>query len=177
MKLKIKIKAEQGCMPTIIAKGDWIDLYCAEDVSIKGPTATTLKRAGDIRTRKVEFNRALISLGVSVVLPKGYEAPVISRSSTPSKYGIILENSEGLIDNSYNGPDDIWRFPALAFRDSTIPKHTRIAQFRVQLSQKATLYQRIKNLFYNGIKLVEIKENNNSNRGGIGITGTSKIIQ
>ena len=176
MKLKIQVLAQQGCMPTIIDKGDWIDLYTAEDTKIAGPTATTLKRNNGDRNRKVEINSTIISLGVSIVLPKGYEATVLPRSSTYHKYGIILGNSLGVIDESYRGPKDIWKFGAIALRDCSIPKHTRIAQFRVQLSQKATIWQKIKNLFYNGVKIVEITENNNENRGGIGATGESKIV-
>ena len=44
--------------------GDWLDLRAAEDVEMK---------AGEFR---------LISLGVSMQLPEGYEAHIVPRSST-----------------------------------------------------------------------------------------------
>ena len=35
MKLKIKVKVlTEGCMPTIIEKGDWIDLKSAKDMDV-----------------------------------------------------------------------------------------------------------------------------------------------
>ena len=51
-------------------------------------------------------------------------------------------------------------------------KGERICQFRVQLSQKATMWQKIKWLFSSGIELVQVKDlPNKTNRGGFGSTG------
>ena len=63
---KIKIKYFDKNIDKIkkINKGDWIDLRSAEDVDLK----------------EGEFK--LISLGVSMELPKGYEAHIVPRSST-----------------------------------------------------------------------------------------------
>ena len=72
---------------------------------------------------------------------------------------------------SYNGNEDEWKFPAVAIRPTFIEKGTRICQFRVQLSQKATVWQKIKWLFTSGIKLVEVDNLDNTNRGGFGSTG------
>ena len=58
-------------------KSDWIDLRSEEDVELK---------AGDFK---------LISLGVSMELPKGYEAHIVPRSSTFKNFGIIQTNSMG----------------------------------------------------------------------------------
>lgn len=97
-------------------KGDWIDLRAAEDVELK---------AGEFK---------LISLGVSMELPKGYEALVIPRSSTFKNWGLLQTNHVGLIDNSYCGDNDVWKFPALATRDIEIKKNDRLCQFRIQKS-------------------------------------------
>ena len=44
MKLKIKVKTLiEGCMPSVIDKGDWIDLICAEDVILKAPQSGVLR--------------------------------------------------------------------------------------------------------------------------------------
>lgn len=94
--------------------GDWIDLRAAKDVVLK---------AGEFK---------LISLGVSMKLPDGYEALVIPRSSTFKHWGILQTNHCGLIDNSYCGDNDVWKFPALATRDVVIEKNSRICQFRIQ---------------------------------------------
>lgn len=119
----------------------------------------------------MEAEVTYIPLGVAMKLPKGYEAVVLPRSSTPKKFGIMYGNSMGVIDNSYCGNKDEWKFPAVAIRPTSIDKGTRICQFRVQLSQKATTWQKIKWLFTSGVKLVEVDDLGNDNRGGFGSTG------
>jgi len=122
--------------------GDWIDLRAAEDVYMK---------AGDFR---------LISLGVSMKLPSGYEANVVPRSSTFKTWGILQTNSMGVIDNSYSGTNDIWRFPALATRDVKIKKNDRICQFRI-----------IQKMPY--VSFTEVEALDEQDRGGFGSTGRS----
>lgn len=175
MKLKIKVKVLiQGCMPVINEKGDWIDLRAAEDVELKAPQAGTLKRetvnGEEISHRDVVFDTKLFGLGIAMELPKGFEAQVLPRSSTP-KLGFIQPNSEAVIDNVYNGDNDEWKYWATALRDAVIHKGDRICQFRIQLSQKATIWQKIKWLFSSGVELVEVDSLNNDNRGGIGTSG------
>lgn len=123
-----------------INKGDWVDLYCAKT------------------TRLIRGEYTLIPLGVSMELPKGYEAYVLPRSSTFQKYGILMTNGMGIIDNSYCGDDDEWKFPALAVRDTIITRGERIAQFRVVKNQPH-------------IKFVSRETFGNINRGGFGSTG------
>ena len=125
-----------------IEKGDWIDLRAAYDYTIK----------------KGEFT--LIHLGVAMKLPDGYEAHVVSRSSTSKNFGIILVNGVGIIDNSYRGNDDIWMFPALCMKKhgTVIHKGDRICQFRIVKKQPE-------------IKFIEVERLNGKNRGGIGSTG------
>lgn len=177
MKLKIKVKVlTDGCMPGIIDKGDWIDLICAEDIKLQAPQSGTLKEVTNehgvtSRVRNVEAEVTYIPLGVAMELPKGYEAVVLPRSSTPKKFGITCGNSMGVIDNSYCGNEDEWQFPAIAIRPTSIEKGTRICQFRIQLSQKATMWQKIKWLFTSGVKLVEVDNLSDENRGGFGSTG------
>jgi dUTP pyrophosphatase len=77
----------------------------------------------------------------------------------------------GIVDNSYSGNDDEWKFPAIAIRDTTVSEGERICQFRICLSQKATLWQRIKWLFSSGIEIIETDELSSENRGGFGSTG------
>lgn len=124
----------------IDGKSDWIDLRCAEDAVMK---------AGEYR---------LLSLGVAMQLPQGYEALCAPRSSTFKNFGIIQANSLGIIDNSYNGDEDWWRFPAYAVRDTEIHFNDRICQFRIIENQPHVAFYEKKHL-------------GNANRGGIGSTG------
>ena len=177
MKLKIKVKRinKNIPLPEVIDKGDWIDLRAAETVTLNAPQANILKRhkvkGVEERHRDVEFYSRLIRLGVAMQLPKGFEAVVLSRSSTYKNFGVILGNSEGIIDQPYCGDNDEWRFNAIAFRDTTINEGDRICQFRIQLSQKATMWQKIKWLLSSGVEIIEVDELGNPDRKGIGITG------
>lgn len=123
-----------------ISVGDWIDLRAGETVEIK---------KGDYY---------LIRLGVGMILPEGYEALVLPRSSTPYKFGIMVANSMGVIDNSYCGDADEWKFPAVAIRDTIIKKGDRIAQFRIVENQPKLVFKTVENL-------------KPKSRGGIGSTG------
>ena len=140
----IKIKYHTNEIDKIkeIAVGDWIDLRAAE---------TVLLHKGDF---------ALISLGVSMKLPDGYEAHVVPRSSTFKKWGVLQANSMGIIDNSYSGTNDIWRFPALAVRDTVINKNDRICQFRIVKRQPTVEFEEMDTL-------------DAVDRGGFGSTGAN----
>lgn len=154
MKLKIKIKLFNGqTLPTIIDNGEWIDLRANEAVKLK---------KGEL---------FIIPLGVAMKLPEGFEAHVLPRSSTPKKFGIMCANSQGIIDNSYSGNGDEWKFPALAIKNTLINKGDRICQFRIELSQKATILQKLKWLFCNEIVFEQVTFLNSPDRGGIGSTG------
>lgn len=177
MKLKIKCKTiVPGCTPRIINDGEWIDLVCAKDVELKAPQSGVLRghtnENGVIsRVRNVEAEVTYIPLGVAMKLPKGYEAIILPRSSTPRRHGIMCANSIGVIDNSYCGNEDEWQFPAIPIRPTFIEEGIRICQFRVQLSQKATVWQKLKWLFTSGIELEEVDNLSDTNRGGLGSTG------
>lgn len=144
----IKVKYHIPGMPDIrqAHEGEWYDLYTAERV---------VMHQGDYR---------LISLGVSIELPAGYEAIVAPRSSTFKRYGVICPNSIGVIDHAYKGDNDIWHFPAYCLRlpdgqsVCEIPQFTRICQFRIMRQQP-------------DCEIVEVERLGNPDRGGIGSTG------
>ena len=176
MTIKVVEKVE-GCMPEIIKVGDWTDLFTAEDITFKAPQANRLhkynqkKETPEIRMRDVDFDSALIPLGVIIKLPKGYEAHLMPRSSTFLKWGLIQTNSIGVIDNLYCGNNDEWKLPVLATKAVTIPRGTKIAQFRIQLTQKATPWQKIKWLFSSKPKFKRVAFTSDPSRGGFGSTG------
>lgn len=120
--------------------GNWIDLYLAEDYDLK---------AGEFK---------LLSLGISMELPQGFEAIIAPRSSTFKNYGILQANSIGVVDTTFCGDTDIWMFPAYATRDIHLDKDTRICQFRVIDSQPH-------------IKFNSVESLGNEARSGFGSTG------
>lgn len=152
-------------MPEILKVGDCIDLMTSKEYNLKAPYA---KADGQLA-----FNYILLDLGVVIEMPKGFEAILLPRSSTFKKWGIIQTNSIGEIDQTFCGPNDIWKMPILALRNTVIPKGTPIAQFKIQLSQKATVWQKLKWLFSPKIEVVKVSEMNNKDRGGFG-TGSDK---
>lgn len=172
MKLKIKVKEiTEGCMPIITKNGDWIDLRAAEDVEIRAAQAGVQYQEDNKRYRDVAIPVTYIPLGVAMQLPKGFEAIVVSRSSGPKKLKVFIPNGEGIIDNDYNGNGDQWCYVASPMENTSIKKGDRICQFRIQLSQKATMWQKIKWLLSSGIKLVKVEDLGSNNRGGFGSTG------
>jgi dUTP pyrophosphatase len=140
--LQIKIKYFDKDMERIkkVSIGDWIDIRSAIDVNLK---------VGEFK---------LIPLGIAMELPKGYEAHVVSRSSTFKNFNIIQTNAHAVIDESYCGDTDQWYFPALAMRDTVIHKNDRICQFRIVEKMPE-------------VEFIEVENLNNKDRGGIGSTG------
>lgn len=139
----IEIKYHEDILPIEVnPKGDWIDLRAADDVEM---------RAGEFR---------LISLGVSMKLPEGYEAHIVPRSSTFKNWSIIQANHMGVVDNSYCGDNDIWKFPAIALGDTTIYKNDRICQFRIVEKQPK-------------LKFMQVDRLGGEDRGGFGSSGTN----
>lgn len=171
MKQKIYIKRlnKDVELPKSIAKGDWIDLRSAAEVTLKAPVSKG-------KPKEVEFNTALIPLGVALLLPDGMEANVVARSGTFKNYGILQTNAYGVIDGGefgYNGPNDEWKFPVVALRNTTIAINDRVCQFRIQLSQKATMWQKLKWLFTSEIEIIEVDDlPEKEDRGGFSTTGT-----
>lgn len=120
----------------------WVDMRAAEDVDLK---------AGEFR---------LISLGVCMRLPSGFEGHLAPRSSTFRKWGIIQTNSVGVIDPAYSGDDDVWMMPVYATRDTHISFNDRIAQFRIEKQQPMIQFEVAEHL-------------SDKNRSGFGSTGSN----
>lgn len=135
-----EVKIKYFGLENISQYGNWIDLRSAEDIVLE---------KGDYH---------LIPLGVAMEIPKGYEAHVVPRSSTFSKYGVIQTNGIGIIDNEYNGDSDQWYMPVYATRTTVIGKGDRVCQFRLVKSMGEVEFVRVDNL-------------GNQDRGGLGSTG------
>ena len=140
MEIKIKYHDEDIANMGLEQHGDWIDLRAAEDVQL----------------HQGEFK--LISLGISVKLPEGYEAHIAPRSSSFAKWGFLQVNSVGVVDNSYSGTNDIWRLPVYATRDAVIEVNDRICQFRIMERMPQVTFR-------------EVDALDETDRGGFGSTG------
>ena len=162
---KINYLKHDTTMPDLEFKNGYgnsvaVDLYTKDDVVIE---------AGEF---------ALIDLGVSMQIPKGYKIDMRMRSSTFKKYGLIQTNSLALIDSTYTGADDVIKLPV--FKPITkediksymnngnlsnrvcIPKHTALCQIEIVPCMKE--------VEFNELTLEEYKEYNKTSRGGFGST-------
>ena len=141
VELKIRyISKEIEKLRYIDGVSDWIDLRSAENISLK---------AGESR---------LIRLGIAVELPEGYEAHIVPRSSTYKNFGILQTNHFGVVDHSYCGDEDEWKYPVLAMRDTEIHVNDRICQFRIMKNQPKLVFTEVEHL-------------TGASRGGFGTTG------
>ena len=141
MKIYVKYHNPRLSKLDKLGLGDWIDLRAAEDVQL---------RSGEFR---------LISLGISVKLPEGYEAHIAPRSSSFKKWGFLQTNGVGIVDNSYSGTNDLWMLPVYATRDAEIHENDRICQFRIMKQMPE-------------LEFCEVETLDDVNRGGFGTTGT-----
>ncbi|MFW5847416.1 MAG: dUTP diphosphatase [bacterium] len=158
MKQKILIKYHDHDFK-LKSHGNWFDLYASENVELE---------AGDHK---------LIDLGVSMKLPKHYQANIVPRSSTFKKFNLIQANHYGVIDGptnestGYSGNNDRWKFSAIAFDPIKIKKGERLCQFEVRLSMNAPFWTKLKWLFSSGFKFIEVDDLKTEDRGGFGTTG------
>ena len=142
-KLQIKVKYLDDSITKLekVTIGDWIDLRAAEDIVMK------------------QFDFKLVHLGIAMQLPEGYEANIVPRSSTYKNFGILQTNSFAVIDESYCGDNDWWRYPIVALKDTEIKKGDRICQFRINKKMPE-------------VELIKVEILGNKDRNGLGSTGT-----
>ena len=109
--LKIKIKKiADAKTPSYAHKGDsGVDLYAAEDYTLK------------------PMERKLVSTGIRIAIPHGYEAQVRPKSGLAVEHGISHANSVGTIDSGYRGEIKV---PLINFSDRPykIEKGKKIGQ-------------------------------------------------
>ena len=105
------------------------------------------------------MERKLISTGLFIELPHGYEAQVRPRSGLSIKHGITMINCVGTIDSDYRGEIKV-PVVNLSNEKYTITNGERIAQMVIAK--------------YERVRLTESKELEETERGagGFGSTGT-----
>ena len=155
--MKVKYIRTTPAVPKleVSPKGEWVDLTLAEKAIL------------------LPNDHKVLSLGIRMQLPKGFEAWIIPRSSTYKKYKMLLSNSFGLIDNLYCGVNDIWGFSCFAPQGCNVKAGTRICQFRIMPSMKAGFWVKLKWLLCKKVEFVEEEylKGGNISRGGFGSTG------
>ena len=144
----IKIKYFDENMPRmqLTSNGDWIDCRAARDYDL------------DPQTFNFTNDPFLIDLGFACKLPADYEAHLAPRSSSFKRWGFLVVNSVGIIDESYCGDDDHWMLAVYPTRKAHINKYDRVCQFRIMKKQPEIIFEEVDSL-------------NSNSRGGFGSTG------
>ena len=110
VQVKFKKVKSDAIIPKYAHDGDsGLDLFSCDEVLVK--------RGAHV----------LVSTGIAIELPKGYEAQIRSRSGLALKHGIMVLNSPGTIDNSYRGILGII-VKNFGYEDFYVEKGTKIAQ-------------------------------------------------
>jgi len=141
LRIKIKKIKESAILPHYAHEGDaGVDLYSTEDYVL---------RPGQ---------RVLVSTGLSMAIPKGYEGQVRPKSGLALKHGISVCNSPGTIDSGYHGEIGVISINH-SNEEFKIEKGIKIAQMIFNKVEEA--------------EFEEVEELDNTKRGeeGFGSTG------
>ena len=141
IKVKIKKIKDNAIIPKYSHEGDaGVDLYSTEDYVLK---------AGD---------RVLVSTGIKIAVPEGYEAQIRPKSGLAINHGISVVNTPGTVDSCYRGEVKIITIN-LGKEDFKIEKGKKIAQMIFNKIEEAEFEE------------VEELENTTRGDGGFGSTG------
>ena len=146
-KIEIKIEKVEGCedLPLPISASKFssgVDLLCAE-------AADTVLKPG---------KRKLISTGIKIMIPEGYEGQIRPRSGLSLKHGITVLNTPGTIDSDYRGIVKVILIN-LGEEDFKIQRGDRIAQLVIQ------------KIFFPNFEIVETLDKTKRGEGGFGHSG------
>ena len=126
--------------------------------------ATALSAGMDLHANITEqvvlkpMERTLIPTGLSIALPKGYEAQIRPRSGLAFKHGITVLNSPGTIDADYRGELKVL-LVNLSNQDFIIQNGERIAQMVIAKHEQITW------------ESVTVLDSSERGAGGFGSTG------
>jgi len=107
-----------------------------------------------LKPRKIK----LISTGIKMMIPIGYEGQIRPRSGLALKHGITVLNTPGTIDSDYRGIVKIILIN-LSEEEFIIKRGDRIAQLVIQ------------KIFFPNFKLVETLDKTGRGEGGFGHSG------
>ena len=141
VKIKIKKIKDNAIIPEYAHDGDaGVDLYSTEDYLLK------------------PGERVLVSTGIKIAIPKGYEAQVRPKSGLAIKNGLSVVNTPGTIDSPYRGEVQIIAIN-LGKENIKIEKQTKVAQMVINKIEEAEFEE------------VDELDNTTRGEGGFGSTG------
>ena len=141
VEVKIQKIKKDAIIPQYAHKGDaGVDLHSTEDY---------LLRPGD---------RVLVSTGIKIALPKGYEAQIRPKSGLALKNGISVVNTPGTIDAGYRGEVGVIIINH-GKEDYKVEKGKKIAQMILNKMEEARFEE------------VNSLDETSRNSGGFGSTG------
>jgi len=151
-KIEIKIEKVRGCedLPLPVSTSEFssgVDLLSAE-------TSDTVLKPGKIK---------LISTGIKIMIPKGYEGQIRPRSGLAFKHGITVLNTPGTIDSDYRGIVKVILIN-LGEEDFNIQRGDRIAQLVIQ------------KIFFPNFKIVKTLDKTKRGEGGFGHSGIGTSV-
>jgi len=146
-KIEIKLEKARGCedLPLPVSASEFssgVDLLSAEPSEI-------ILRPGQIK---------IISTGIKIMIPEGFEGQIRPRSGLALKYGVTVLNTPGTIDSDYRGIVKVILIN-LGEKDFIIQRGDRIAQLIIQ------------KVFLPDFKLVKTLSNTKRGEGGFGHSG------
>ena len=146
-KIEIKIEKVRGCedLPLPVSTSELssgVDLLSAE-------ASDAVLKPGKIK---------LISTGIKIMIPKGYEGQIRPRSGLALKHGITVLNTPGTIDSDYRGIVKVILIN-LGEEDFNIQRGDRIAQLVIQ------------KIFSPNFKIVKTLDKTKRGEGGFGHSG------
>ncbi|MBU4349390.1 dUTP diphosphatase [bacterium] len=151
-KIEIKLEKVKGCedLPLPIYTSEFssgVDLLSAE-------ASDTVLKPGKIK---------LISTGIKIQIPEGYEGQIRPRSGLAIKHGITVLNTPGTIDSDYRGIVRVILIN-LGEEEFAIQRGDRIAQLVIQ------------KIFFPNFKLVETLDKTKRGEGGFGHSGMRNSV-
>jgi len=146
-KIEIKVEKVKDCedLPLPISSSKFssgVDLLSAE-------TSEIILKPGKTK---------LVSTGIKIMIPKGYEGQIRPRSGLALKYGITVLNTPGTIDSDYRGIVKVILIN-LGEKEFVIQRGDRIAQLVIQ------------KVFFPDFKLIQTLNKTKRGEGGFGHSG------
>jgi dUTP pyrophosphatase len=142
MKIQMQREDKEVTLPNYAHPGDaGLDLYSAESLVLK------------------PGERKVVSTGVRMAMPHGYEAQIRPKSGLAAKYGISVVNTPGTIDAGYRGIVGVILINH-GQEDFAVEKNMKIAQMVVNKVENAEIEE------------VENLDETSRGEGGFGSTGT-----
>lgn len=169
MQIRIKKMRDNAKLP-VFKNGNLMDCYVSK-IGYAAPKDEylTLIESGEFSMDDINWMKGdrlgyakgdivVVKLGFAIELPKGKKMLLYPRSSTFRKYGLLLTNSVGVIDDTFNGDNDEVIAMFYATREGAVVENDRLVQMDIQDAMEDIEFEVVETL-------------GNKDRGGFGSTG------